>query len=179
LPDRTAFSDQLRRRIAESHRSGEPLSVIHFRVKDYEKLETTYGTAVGLLLLDSLATFITSTLREMDMLGKLEAGEFVLMLPGSSASAARIVGQRVKASISQCPVVFGAQHIRLDLDLGVTGVQAEDDAPRTLARAKKAMELSLAAAEPAEKTADAEPVAAPATAEPVVNGSAAELAGAN
>jgi diguanylate cyclase (GGDEF)-like protein len=148
-------------------------------VKDYEKLETTYGTAVGLLLLDSLATFITSTLREMDMLGKLEAGEFVLMLPGSSASAARIVGQRVKASISQCPVVFGSQQIRLDLDLGVTGVQAEDDAARTLTRAKKAMELSLAAVDPAEKNADAEAVAKSAMAEPDVHASEAEPAAAN
>jgi diguanylate cyclase len=153
LPDRAEFSNQLRRRTAESHRSGEPLSVLHFRVKDYEKLETTYGTAVGSLLLDSLATFITSTLRDMDMLGKLDAGEFVVMLPGSSASAARIVGQRVKASISQCPVVFGSQQIRLDLDLGVTGVQPDDDAARALARAKKAMELSLgAAAESSQKS---------------------------
>jgi diguanylate cyclase len=161
LPDRAAFTDQLRRRIAESHRSGEPLSVLHFRVKDYEKLETTYGTAVGSLLLDSLATFIGSTLRDMDMLGKLDAGEFVVMLPGSSSSAARIVGQRVKASISQCPVVFGSQQIRLDLDLGCTGIQADDDAPRALARAKKAMELSLdaPAAEPSAKAPSVEPVA--------------------
>jgi diguanylate cyclase len=160
LPDRAAFSDQLRRRIAESHRSGEPLSVLHFRVKDYDKLETTYGTAVGSLLLDSLATFITSTLRDMDMLGKLDAGEFVVMLPGSSASAARIVGHRVKASISQCPVVFGSQQIRLDLDLGCTGIQPDDDAPRALARAKKAMELSLDApnAESSAKAPSIEPV---------------------
>jgi diguanylate cyclase len=160
LPDRAVFSDHLRRRIAECHRSGEPLSVLHFRVKDFEKLETTYGTAVGALLLDSLATFIASTLRDMDMLGKLEAGEFVVMLPGSSSSAARIVGQRVKASISQCPVVFGSQQVRLDLDLGCTGVQADDDAPRALARAKKAMELSLEApaAETSAKAPSVEPV---------------------
>jgi diguanylate cyclase len=143
-PDRVMFSDQLRRRIAESHRSGEPVALLHFRVKDFDKLETTYGTAVGTLLLDSLAAYITSTLRDMDMLGKLEAGEFVVMLPGSSASAARIVGQRVKASISQCPVALGTQQIRLDLDLGVTGVQPDDDAPRALIRARKAMEITTA-----------------------------------
>jgi diguanylate cyclase len=168
LPDRVVFSDHLRRRIAESHRSGEPLAVLHFRVRDYSTLETSYGNAVGALLLDSLATFITSTLRDMDMLGKLDEGEFVVMLPGSSASAARIVGQRVKASISQCPVALGAQQIRLELDLGVAGVQADDDPPRALARAKKAMELSLVpASEATSKPAPFEDDGTQAIAEPI------------
>jgi diguanylate cyclase len=154
VPDRAAFTDELRRRIAESHRSGDPLSVVHFRVKEFKRLETTYGNAVGALLLDSLAAFITSTLRDMDLLGKLDAGEFIVMLPGSSASAAKIVGQRVRSSISLCPIPMGAQQIRLDLELGVASVQPDDDAPRALARAKEELEAA-AAAEAAEAEVEA------------------------
>ncbi|HYO23691.1 MAG TPA: diguanylate cyclase [Lacipirellulaceae bacterium] len=163
IPDRTAFSEELRRRIASSHRTGEPVSVLHFRVKEFARLETTYGAAVGALLLDSLATFIASTLRDMDLLGKLEAGEFVVMLPGSSASAAKIVGQRVRSSISLCPIPMGAQQIRLELDLGVVSVQPDDDATSAIARAKEELEASAAAeadqearrlAELSEKTAE-------------------------
>lgn len=146
LPNRTAFADELRRRIAESARTGSPISVLHFRVKDYQKIETAYGDAVGALLLDSLATFIRSTLRDMDTLAKLDDGEFAVLLPGSSSSAAKIVGQRVKTSISHCPVALGAQNIRLELDLGVTCVEADDDAARAMTRAKELMEASAAAA---------------------------------
>lgn len=153
VPDRAAFTDELRRRIASSHRTGESLAVLRFRVKDYSRLETTYGNAVGSLLLDSLATFITSTLRDMDLLGKLDAGEFVVMLPGSSASAAKIVGQRVRSSISLCPIPMGAQQIRLALDLGVVSVQPDDDAAGAIARAKD--ELEAAAAAEAEAEAEA------------------------
>ncbi len=145
LPDRAAFANDLRRRIAESARSGYDVSVLHFRMKDYQKIANTYGTTVGALLLDSLATFISSTLRDMDMLAKLDDGDFVVLLPGSSISAAKIVGQRVKTSISNCPVSLGAQNIRLELDLGVTGVEPGDDAARTMARAKELMEASAAA----------------------------------
>jgi diguanylate cyclase len=145
LPDRAAFTDELRRRIAGSHRSGEPLSVLHFRVQDFAELEKNYGNAVGSLLLDSLATFIQSSLRDMDLLGKLEAGEFVVMIPGSSASAAKIVGQRVRTSVSLCPIPMGGQNIRLDLDLGVASVQPDDDAISAMNKAKDELERAAAA----------------------------------
>jgi diguanylate cyclase len=154
LPDRAAFTDELRRRIAASHRTGEQLSVLHFRVKDFADLELTYGCAVGSLLLDSLATFINASLRDMDLLGKLEAGEFAVMIPGSSMSAAKIVGQRVRTSVSLCPIPMGGQHIRLELDLGVAGLQPDDDATTTMTRAKDELERTAAAeAEAAEAEA--------------------------
>ena len=78
----------------------------------------------------------------MDLLGKLDAGEFVVMLPGSSASAAKIVGQRVRSSISLCPIPMGAQQIRLELDLGVASVQPDDDAAGAIARAKDELEAA-------------------------------------
>jgi diguanylate cyclase (GGDEF)-like protein len=155
LPDRAAFTDELGRRIAASNRSGEPLAVLYFRVKEFKQLETNYGNAVGSLLLDSLATFIDSTLRDMDLLGKLEAGEFVVMLPGSSASAAKIVGQRVRSSVSLCPIPMGSQQIRLELELGVSSLRADDDATAAIARAKDELEAGLAAEAEAKRMAEA------------------------
>jgi diguanylate cyclase len=145
LPDRAAFTDELRRRIAASHRSGEPLSILHFRLRDFPRLENTYGSAVGSLLLDSLASFISSTLRDMDLLGKFDDGEFVVMLPGSSASAAKIVGQRVRSSVSLCPIPMGSHQIRLEMDLGVVSVEPDDDAGSAIAHAKESLEKAIAA----------------------------------
>jgi len=145
LPNRAAFADELGRRIAESHRFGFPLTVLYFRVKDFKKLEHTYGNAIGTLLLDSLASFIQSTLRDMDLLGRLEDGELIVMLPGSTESAAKIVGQRVKTSISLCPIPLGEQQIRLDLDMGVASVQPDEDAATAMASARADMETAAAA----------------------------------
>ena len=166
IPDRAAFTDELRRRIAASHRSGEPLSLIHFRVRDYVRLETMYGSAVGTLLLDSLATFIASTLRDMDLLAKLDSGEFIVMLPGSSASAAKIVGQRVRSSISLCPIAMGVQQIRLDLDLGVVCVEPGDTASTAIDHAREALDAASLAEETARREAESsgsalEPILAP------------------
>jgi diguanylate cyclase len=145
LPDRAAFSDELKRRIAESHRFGFPLTLLYFRVKDFSKLQHTYGDAIGLLLLDSLSSFIQSTLRDMDLLARLDDGEMIVMLPGSTESASKIVGQRVKTSISLCPIPLGDHQVRLDLDMGVSTVEPNEGAGEAIASARADMESSALA----------------------------------
>jgi diguanylate cyclase len=159
LPGRAAFADELRRRIAESQRFGFPITLVHFRVKDFNRLEHSYGSTIGNLLIDSLASFIQSTLRDMDLLGRLEHGELIVMLPGSTQSASRIVGQRVKTSISLCPIPLGEEQIRLDLDMGVATIQPHEDAKAAMAAARAAMEAA-ALAETREDHTSEEPAVA-------------------
>jgi diguanylate cyclase len=161
LPDRASFAEELKRRIAESHRFGFPLTLLYFRVKDFKKLEHTYGNAIGALLLDSLCSFIQSTLRDMDLLGRLENGELIVMLPGSTDSASKIVGQRVKTSISLCPIPLGDHQVRLDLDMGVATVQPGEDAAEAMNSARGDMEAAAAAeAAAAHELQHAEPATA-------------------
>jgi diguanylate cyclase len=155
FPNRAAFTDELGRRISESQRFGVPLTLIHFRVRDYAQLENTYGNAVGMLLIDSLASFVQSTLRDMDLLARLEGGQLIVMLPGSSASAAKIVGQRVRASISLCPVPLGNHQIRLELDMGVASVQPGEDAASAMENARHDLEAT-ARVEAQQRQQDAE-----------------------
>jgi diguanylate cyclase (GGDEF)-like protein len=142
LPDLSVFSDELRRRIHESHRFGVPLSLIHLQVRGYLELESEYGTAVGGMLLDSVAQFIRFSLRDMDLLGKLEPGDFVVMLPGSSKSEAKLVGNRVQTSISNCAIPLGNEQLSLDINWGIATVSPDDDSTQLLARAQQKMELS-------------------------------------
>ena len=155
FPNRALFSDELGRRIAESQRFGVPLTLVHFRVRDYANLEHNYGNAVGTLLIDSLASFVQSTLRDMDLLARLEGGELIVMLPGSSASAAKIVGQRVRTSISLCPVPLGDHQIRLELDMGVASVQPGEDAAAAMESARADLDAT-AVAEAHERQQNAE-----------------------
>jgi diguanylate cyclase len=155
IPNRAVFADELGRRIAESQRFGVPLTLVHFRVRDFAELEHTYGSAVGGLLIDSLASFVQSTLRDMDLLGRLEGGELIVMLPGSSASASKIVGQRVRTSISLCPVPLGDHQIRLELDMGVASVQPGEDARAAMESARADLDAT-AASEAQERQQNAE-----------------------
>ncbi|MCG8448330.1 MAG: GGDEF domain-containing protein [Pirellulales bacterium] len=146
LPNRTIFSAELRRRISESHRFGVSLSIMHLKVCNYDNLVQEYGDAVGQLLLDSVAQFIRSSLRDMDLLGKLRDGDFIIMLPSSSEKEAKRVGQRVQEAISNCAIPIGDKKLRLGLQLGVTDVYPTDDSESMMARACQMMEQSQAVA---------------------------------
>jgi len=140
LPDKAVFSGELHRRINESHRFGAALSLIHLRVKRYVELEKEYGDAVGRLLLDTAVHFIRSLLRGMDLLGKLDDGEFVVMLPGSSEKQAKVVSDRVQEASEKCLIPLGDRQLQVEFALGVTAVQPDDEAPVMLARAKEVTE---------------------------------------
>ncbi len=135
LPGREVFTGELQRRVSESHRFSVSLSVMQISILDYAKLVSEYGEAVGKLLLDSVAQFIRSSLRDMDLLGQLEAGEFIVMLPGSSEKEAKMVGGRVETAISNCIIPLGGKQLRLQVSHGVTDVYPDDDADSMIDRA--------------------------------------------
>ncbi len=134
LPSRADFSDELQRRVAESHRFDVSLSVMQISLRDYAKLAKEYGDAVGHLLLDSVAQFIRSSLRDMDLLGQLQAGDFIVMLPGSSEKEAKIVGERVESAIAKCVIPMGGKELRLEVFPAVTDVYPDDDADSMIDR---------------------------------------------
>ncbi|MEM9657771.1 MAG: diguanylate cyclase, partial [Planctomycetota bacterium] len=136
LPDGSVFLDELRRRISESHRFGMPLSVMYLRVKRFASFEQDYGESFGKLVLESVAQFVRSTLREMDLLGALDRGDFIVMLPGSAADEAAQVGRRIQTAISNCKVPLGNQELALEVCHGVSDVRPDDDASALVERAR-------------------------------------------
>lgn len=135
LPNRETFVGELQRRVSESHRFSVSLSVMQISILDYAKLASEYGDAVGKLLLDSVAQFIRSSLRDMDLLGQLEPGDFIVMLPGSSEKEAQMVGGRVQTAISNCVIPLGGKELRLEVSHGVADVYPDDDADSMIERA--------------------------------------------
>ena len=138
LPDKANFSDELQRRVAESHRFGVSLSSMHISLCNYEGLEKEYGSAVGKLLLDSVAQFIRTSLRDMDLLAKLDPGDFGVMLPGSTEQEAVMVAKRIQKAISNCSIPLGGKQLQLEVTIGTTEVEVDDDADSMMDRAKSA-----------------------------------------
>lgn len=146
LPSREVFTSELQRRVAESHRFGVSLSVMQISLLGYNELEQEYGDAVGHLLLDSVAQFIRGSLRDMDLLGQLKAGDFVVMLPGSSEKEAKMVGSRVQSAISNCVIPLGGKQLKMEVAHGVADVYPDDEAETMIDRAGQ---MIVAAQEPA------------------------------
>lgn len=136
LPDKEAFVEELQRRVAESHRFGVSLSSMYLRMGNYAGLEEEYGSAVGKLLLDSVAQFIRTSLRDMDLLAKLDPGEFGVMLPGSTDREAQLVAKRIQSAVSKCIIPMGGKQLQIEVSIGTCEVNPDDEADDMMERSK-------------------------------------------
>ena len=74
----------LKRRVTESHRFGVPISVLYLKIEEYDIVNRKYGSPIARQMVDAAAPAFQKVLREMDVMTKLDNGEFVVMLPGST-----------------------------------------------------------------------------------------------
>lgn len=138
IPDQGVFVDELRRRLAESHRFGIPLSVLYLTLDQLARVQQERGTAVAQLAVETVIQAIATTLREMDLLARWDAGHLAIMLPGSSDIEAKLVAKRLQTVMRTCVVPFKGGQLKLGLHFGVAQVQSDDTVQTLMTRAQEA-----------------------------------------
>ena len=101
-PTGANFIQLLKRRVTESHRFGVPISVAYLKIEEYDIINRKYGSPIARQMVDAAAPGIQKALREMDVMAKLENGEFVIMLPGSTLSEVSRVVKRMRSNRQLC-----------------------------------------------------------------------------
>lgn len=123
LHNRRRFFERAYDEIRRCQRSGEPLTLLILDLDHFKYVNDRYGHAAGDAMLIAVADAIRTTLRRVDVAGRLGGEEFILLLPGSSGEAASVAAERLRS-------VLGAA--RTEDGIGVTtslGVAVADKVP--------------------------------------------------
>jgi diguanylate cyclase len=135
-PSGATFIQKLKRRVTESHRFGIPLSVLYLKIDEFDVIARKYGGPIARQVLDLATPAFDKTLREMDVLMKLDNGEFVAMLPGSTQAEARQVAKRMRAATSHCVLPVMDRELLIRLRHSIAELQPGETAQELLARAR-------------------------------------------
>lgn len=138
LADRQAFMDALARRIPESQRFGIPLSIMQLRIGNYGTICQTYGESAARTTLDAVTSFTQLALRQIDLLARLDDGEFVVLLPGSTRTEANQIAKRLQMSAANCDTRLHNEKVRISMSHGIAEFRADDTAESMMSRAKAA-----------------------------------------
>jgi diguanylate cyclase (GGDEF)-like protein len=98
LPTRRVFEEEVRREIARSRRSEAPMSVAVADLDHLTVFNAHRGDGEGDRLLKETAALWAAQLREVDMIARVDGGEFGILLPGCELAEACRVLDRVRAT---------------------------------------------------------------------------------
>ena len=119
LPNRSMFSRELNRHIAEAQRYQRQLAVAFIDLDRFKQINDTLGHEAGDQLLKTVAKRLLASVRDSDTVARLGGDEFVIMLPQiTQANDAAVVAQKVLASIA-VPFTLIGQEFRITASIGI------------------------------------------------------------
>jgi two-component system, cell cycle response regulator len=126
LFNRRYFERRLREESAHARRHRRPFAIIIVDLDHFKVINDTCGHEHGDRVLCHVAEQITKSLREDDVACRYGGEEFVVLLRGTEGTAARVVANRVRASVASSGLKLGPkQETRIVTLSG--GVAAADD----------------------------------------------------
>jgi len=151
LADARAFHARLGEEVARARRHGVPLSIVHLDLDHFGPLNQRYGRAIGDQTLEEVALVLKLALRETDVIARLGADAFAVVLPETDAAMGRRCAERLCRAVEE----HGFARIgRLSASAGVAAcprdgadaVELMHVADRALAVAKKSGRRRVAGA---------------------------------
>lgn len=117
--NRRFWEEQLKQEIHRAQRYQHPLSLLLFDLDKFKDLNDKYGHLGGDFVLVELASFISSLLRDSDLLGRYGGEEFGIILPDTPLAGAVEVAERICKAVAEHPMLFNQQTIRASVSIGV------------------------------------------------------------
>jgi diguanylate cyclase (GGDEF)-like protein len=120
LPNRRRFSEDVEREHGRSTRAWDSYAILRADVDEMRILNDEFGVPVGDAVLEKVAECLRSCRRDYDVIARFEDDEFIMLLPGADAVAAKAVGTRVFAAIDACDFRLpGARPITMSIGAAV------------------------------------------------------------
>ncbi|STQ90481.1 sensor domain-containing diguanylate cyclase [Iodobacter fluviatilis] len=141
LFNRAYFTERANHEIARAKRNQQPLIVIMLDIDHFKKINDNWGHDTGDIAIQSLAGLCQSTLRDIDIIGRIGGEEFAILLPETDLEKGFPVAERLRQRIeAQRILLTDKQTLQFTASLGLTILEEDDQKiDRILKRADQAL----------------------------------------
>ncbi len=136
IANRYLLSKALPQECDRAQRFRQPLSLIAMDIDDFKAINDHYGHALGDAALVHVVESIKRCVREGDLLARWGGDEFILILPDTPLTDARLLAEQIRRRLTDLPAVGD---FRLTLSFGVVQRFDEEQQTGLLARADQAL----------------------------------------
>jgi two-component system chemotaxis response regulator CheY len=104
LPNRRAIQDYAEAAWQRAGPGREPVSLVLLDIDHFKRVNDQHGHLVGDQALREVAEIIGQRIRAHDKAGRWGGEEFLLVLPGTAITEARLVAERVRSRVAATPL---------------------------------------------------------------------------
>lgn len=121
LFNRRYVDPHLSRLAKQSRKSGRELAVMMIDIDHFKAVNDTHGHAAGDRVLIELADRLRENLRAIDLVARMGGEEFLVAMPGTSVTDARLAADRLRELVNTTPFELGADlpAIKITVSVGV------------------------------------------------------------
>ena len=137
--NRIAMDQILQREVDLAKRNLQPLSLLMLDLDHFKQVNDTYGHSAGDEVLKAVVGTIKHLLRNVDMVFRYGGEEFLVLLSGTPAEAANMVGERLRQAVEDLQCVAEGQAIELSISIGCASLLPSETVESLLRRADDAL----------------------------------------
>ena len=138
-----AFERQLSAEIERARRFGHPVSLAVLDIADLKRLNERDGHWAGDKVLQGTANAIRSTVRRVDLVGRLGDNEFAVVMPETSAENSLVAARRVATVMRELPPLPGLPgRLAIRVNIGVATMPPALEAAELLRQAQQALHIA-------------------------------------
>ncbi len=136
VPRAPEFFDRLRGHFEEARIVGQPLSRLLGDVDHLELINGRCGREAGDLVLRHVAGILVASIRQSDIVARIENDDFAVLLSGTGRSDARHVGGRIRKAIEAFSFAGTTGHddLEVTVSIGIACFPADAEGPGELLR---------------------------------------------
>ena len=137
--NRRAILSQIKIELSRIKREKKQLSLSLLDIDHFKNVNDTYGHMVGDAVLRECVKRIEQVIRAYDSLGRIGGEEFLIIIPGTVASDALLIAERIRFSVSKADVHVNGNHIPITVSQGIVTCDGNTDVDVLIAMADKAL----------------------------------------
>lgn len=138
--NRRCLEVELPRAVREAAARGESVSLLFLDVDNLKALNSQFGHPTGSKVLTTVAIEAQHIIRAQDRIYRYGGDEFCIVIPGTSATGAAKLGERLIHTLQKAQVVINGERVPISISIGIAAYPAHaDGAEHLLERADRAL----------------------------------------
>lgn len=126
LYNRNTLVEWAKIELERAQRQGGNTSILLIDLDHFKAINDTWGHPAGDAALRVAADVASNTVRSTDLVGRLGGEEFIVLLPGTSVSAAAKLAEKLRDRLERTPIQWESQTLKITASIGVACARPQE-----------------------------------------------------